>query len=152
MDLWLNSGSQFIIFISNNFTSSSLPKKRVCCLSSWAVSLPVQLSPGLPKVTYWCCLECLWPPLTWFSLPSGPPREPSYLSGLEPGGPPWLSLLSLAFFCYCTCNPASLTWLPWEPSNLGGLEPGSPPLSCLWLLVTQPSLPFRLPWEPSYLS
>ncbi len=152
MDLWLNSGSQFIIFISNNLTSSSLPEKRVCCLSSWAVSLSVQLSPGLPKVTYWLCLGCLWLPLTWSSLPSWPPREPSYLSGLEPGDPPWLSWLSLAFFLHCTCNPASLTWLPWEPSNLGGLEPGSPLLSCLWLLVTQPSLPFWLPWEPSYLS
>ncbi len=65
--------------------------------------------------------------LTQSSLPAWPPWEPFCLNGLDHGGPPWLFLLSLAFFGHCLHSLASPAWLLWEPSCLSGLKPSSLP-------------------------
>ncbi len=45
--------------------------------------------------------------------PAWPSRDPSDLSGFEPDGPPWASLvLSVVFFCYCSHGPASHLTVP----------------------------------------
>ncbi len=54
-------------------------------------------------------------------------QQPSYLSGLDSGGPPWLSWLFLALFGQYSCSSASPAWLQREPSYLSGLDPGGPP-------------------------
>ncbi len=85
------------------------------------------------------------------SLPAWLPPKPSYLSGLEPGSPPWA--LDFIECLWPQLTQSSLfAWPPQEPSHLIGPEPGS----SSWFTFGQhscgPASPPDYHWEPSYLS
>jgi hypothetical protein len=76
--------------------------------------------------------ERLWPPLMWSSFPAWQPREPSDLSGCEPGILP----LEFRIFHECLLVTAHAVHLP---SDLNGLNPDISP----WLSI---KFTLEFPW------
>jgi hypothetical protein len=107
-DLWLQCSSHLIVVISNNLASSLSPRKKARCLFQlgcpFAYSNYNYLLGCLKLLKVFPC-PCLWATFMLSSLTTWPQQEPSYLSGLEPGDPPGLSWLSLAFFGHFSCSP-----------------------------------------------
>jgi hypothetical protein len=86
INLLLNCGSHIIV-ISSNFTSSASTGKTISCL--------FQLGCQFARSTVSLATLRRLLAFPWMSkLPGWPPREPSYLRGFKPGGPHgslWLS-------------------------------------------------------------
>ncbi len=114
-------GSHLIILICNKFSPLHLvwKKNKLFLKTGFAHSVA-----PLSKVASWLSLGCLWPLLMQSSLATWQPWEPSYVSRLEPGGPPWLSLAFVGFLWPLLTSPASPARPLWEPSKY---DPGGPP-------------------------
>ncbi len=147
-------GSHLIIFISNKSHLFITPRKRVSCLFQLGCQSPHSVAPWLFKVAYRLSLAFFGhcSVLTQSSLLSRQPQEPSYLSGLKPGGPTWLFmafigvlwplLMQSSLPCLTTARTILFKWTQYWWSSL----------DFLWQLLSQSRLPAWLTWEPSYLS
>jgi hypothetical protein len=73
-----------------------------------------------------------WLLLMQFILPAWPPREPSYLSGLETGGPSWLFLAFIGFL-WPLLTQSIPPWLTTMRTTLSKwTRAWKSPLVCFW--------------------